>query len=73
MKLYKKVLKAFGGAGLYIDKCILRHLSIFPGDEVVIELVDDKVIITKPCIDYKKIKELLDATRKIKEWIWTKI
>lgn len=69
MKLYKKVLKAFGGAALYIDKCILKQLNIVPGDEVVIELCDDKVIITKPCIDAKKIKELLDANEKFKRRI----
>jgi antitoxin component of MazEF toxin-antitoxin module len=69
MKLYKKVLKAFGGAGLYIDKCILKHLGITAGDEVVIELVDDKVVITKPCIDAKKIKELLDANERSKRGI----
>ena len=67
MKLYKKILKAFGGAALYLDKCILKHLSIVPGDEIVIELVDDKVIITKPCIDAKRIKELLDANEKLKK------
>lgn len=65
MKLYKKILSAFGGAGLYIDKCILKHLSVVPGDEVVIELKDNQVIITKPIIDAKKIKEILDANEKL--------
>lgn len=62
MKLYKKILKAFGGAALYLDKSILKHLKVNAGDEVIIELVDDKVIITKPKIDVKMIKELLSAS-----------
>lgn len=64
MKLYKKVLKAFGGAALYLDKSILKHLKISSGDEVIIELVDDKVIITKPLVDVKTIEELLNASEK---------
>lgn len=62
-KIYKKILKAFGGAALYLDKSILKHLKVSTGDEVIIELVDDKVIITKPAIDIKKIKELFDASK----------
>lgn len=69
MKIYKKVLKAFGGAALYLDKIILKHLNISTYDEVVIELVDDKVIITKPTLDAKKIKELLDANEKFKRGV----
>lgn len=65
-KLYKKTLEAFGGAALYLDKCILNHLGIRPKDEVIIELQDNKVVITKPLIDAKTIKEILDANKKVK-------
>ena len=67
MKIYKNIQKAFGGAALYLDKTILKHLGVIAGDEVVIELVDDKVIISKPTLDAKKIKELLSASEKFKK------
>ena len=47
MKLYKKIMKSFGGAGLYMDKSMLNHLGVLPGDEVVIELKDDFIKIKK--------------------------
>ena len=64
MKIYKNILKAFGGAGLYIDKTMLNHLGVLIGDEVVIELKEDGLLIKKPEIDPNKIQELLDAKIK---------
>ena len=66
-KLYKKTLKSFGGGALYLDKCILEHLHIQPGDEVIIELEEGKVTVTKPLNDAKKIKEILDANGQFKK------
>lgn len=54
-------MKAFGGAGLYFDKTMLSHLGVLAGDEVVIELKDDCLIITKPELDLNKIQELINA------------
>ena len=64
MKIYKKIMKAFGGAGLYIDKTMLNHLGCLIGDEVVIELTEDGLHITKPTIDPARIQELLNAQTK---------
>lgn len=64
MKIYKKIIKAFGGAGLYFDKTMLSHLGVLTGEEVVIELKDDCLIIKKPELDLNKIQELLDAKIK---------
>ena len=69
MKLYKKILSAFGGAGLYLDKSILKALKVVPGDEIVIDVQDNKVTLTKSIIDADKIKELLDAAKKSEERI----
>ena len=44
MKLYKKIQKSFGGSAIYLDKSILNHLGVLNGDEVVLELIEDKVI-----------------------------
>ena len=64
MKLYKKIQKTFGkGSGLYMDKTMLNHLGILPGDEVVIELVDDCLIIRKSELDNERIQRLLDTNR----------
>ena len=60
MKLYKKIIKAFEGSALYLDKTILRHLNAVNGDELVIELKDDKVIITKSRLDNDKIQKILN-------------
>ena len=65
MKLYKKIIKAFGGSALYLDKTILRHLNAVNGDELVIELKDDKVIITKSRLDNDKIQKILNNM-----WYW---
>ena len=65
MKLYKKIQKAFGkGSGLYMDKTMLNHLGILPGDEVVIELVDDALVIRKSTLDNERIERLLKSVRK---------
>ena len=64
MKIYKNILKAFGGAGLYIDKTMLSHLGVLIGDEVVIEFKDDGILIKKPDLDASKIQELLDGKIK---------
>ena len=69
MKLYKKILKAFGGAALYLDKSILKALKVATGDEVIVEIQENRVIITKPILDANKIKELLDANEKSKKGI----
>lgn len=63
MKLYKKILQAFGGSALYLDKCILKALNIGPKDEVVIDVQPGIVTITKPTIDANKIKEILDKKK----------
>lgn len=60
MKLYKKILKSFGGSAIYLDKIILNHLGVMPGDELVLEIVDDKVIITKSNLNNEKIQKILD-------------
>lgn len=61
MKIYKNILKAFGGAGLYIDKTMLNHLGVLIGDEVTIELKEEGLLIRKPELDVNKVQELLDA------------
>lgn len=61
MKIYKKIIKAFGGAGLYMDKTMLSHLNVSTGDEVVIELKDGCIELRKPDLDLNKIQELLNA------------
>ena len=63
MKIYKKILRAFNGCALYLDKKILKALNVTAGDEVVIEVKEGEVIITKPTIDANKIKELLDKVK----------
>lgn len=60
MRIYKKIQKSFGGSALYLDKIILNHLGVLNGDEVVLELVDDKVIIKKSGLDNEKIQKLID-------------
>lgn len=60
MKLYKKIQKSFGGSALYLDKTILNHLGVLPGQELVLELIDDKVIITKSELDNERIQKLID-------------
>jgi antitoxin component of MazEF toxin-antitoxin module len=62
MKLYKKIMKAFGGSALYLDKTILNHLGVVHGDEVVLELTEDKVVITKSRLDNEAIQKLLDKS-----------
>ena len=57
-------MKAFGGAGLYMDKTMLNHLGVLAGDEVVIELKDDGLMIKKPDLDLNRIQELLNARTK---------
>jgi antitoxin component of MazEF toxin-antitoxin module len=61
MKLYKKIQKSFGGSALYLDKTILNHLGVLPGQELVLELIDDKVIITKSELDNERIQKLIDT------------
>ena len=63
MRIYKKIQKAFGGSALYLDKTILKHLRVVSGDELVLELVDDKVVITKSRLDNEQIQKLLDPNR----------
>ena len=65
MKLYKRIQKTFGkGSGLYMDKTMLNHLGVLPGDEVVIELVDDALVIRKSTLDNERIERLLKSARK---------
>lgn len=63
MKIFKKTIEAFGGCALYLDKKILKHLKIQPKDEVVIELVSDGVLITKPKMSIDTIQEILNANK----------
>lgn len=63
MKIYKKILRAFNGCALYLDKKILKALNVAARDEVVIEVREGEVIITKPSIDANKIKEMLDRVK----------
>lgn len=65
MKIYKKIIKAFGGSALYLDKTILRHLNATNGDELILELIDDKVVITKCALDNEKIQKLLEKWNNI--------
>lgn len=60
MKLYKRIQKSFGGSAIYLDKIILNHLGVLNGDELVLELKEDKVIITKSDLDNTKIQQLID-------------
>ena len=60
MRIYKKIQKSFGGSALYLDKIILNHLGVLNGDEEVLELVEDKVIIKKSGLDNEKIQKLID-------------
>jgi len=60
MKLYKKIQKSFGGSAIYLDKTILNHLGVLNGDEIVLELVEDKVIITKSKLNNDRIQEIID-------------
>jgi antitoxin component of MazEF toxin-antitoxin module len=64
MKIYKRIMKAFGGAGLYVDKTMLNHLGAMIGDEVIIELKDDCLIIKKSGMDLSKIQGIIDAKSK---------
>lgn len=65
MKLYKKIQKTFGkGSGLYMDKTMLSHLGVLPGDEVLIEFVDDGLLIKKSSLDNERIERLLKSVRK---------
>lgn len=60
MKLFKKIQKTFGdAAGLYFDKKMLNHLKVQPGDEVVIELINDTLIIKKSIVPNNLINEVL--------------
>lgn len=61
MKLYKKIQKSFGGSAIYLDKCILNHLGVLNGDEVVLELIEDKVIMKKSGLDNERIQKLIDT------------
>ena len=61
MKLYKKIQKSFGGSAIYLDKSILNHLGVLSGDEVVLELIEDKVIMKKSGLDNERIQKLIDT------------
>lgn len=61
MKLYKKIQKSFGGSAIYLDKSILNHLGVLNGDEVVLELIEDKVIMKKSGLDNERIQKLIDT------------
>lgn len=63
MKIFKKTIEAFGGCALYLDKKMLKHLKIRPKDEVVIELTDQGLLISKPKISIDDIQELLNANK----------
>lgn len=67
MKLYKKIQAAFGGAGLYLDKAMLRTINATVGDEVIISLEDDKLVISKAKISNTKIEELLNVNGNSKK------
>lgn len=60
---FKKILKAFGGHALYLDKYILSHLNICNGDEVCIELIEGGIKVTKANIDNDYIMELLNNAK----------
>lgn len=64
MKIYKKLQKAFGGSALYFDKTMTRHLQVFNGDEVIIEIKEvdgqPQLIITKSKLNNTRISEVLD-------------
>ena len=65
MKLYKKIQKAFGkGSGLYMDKTMLNHLGVLPGDEVLIEFTQDGLLIKKSNLDNERIERLLKSVKQ---------
>lgn len=68
MKLYKKLQKAFGGNGIYIDKTILNHLGLLQEDELVLDLTEINgepvIIMKKSKLDNTRLQELLDARKK---------
>lgn len=68
MKLYKKLQKAFGGNGIYIDKTILNHLALLQEDELVLDLTEINgepvIIMKKSKLDNTRLQELLDARKK---------
>jgi len=65
MRIYKRIQKTFGkGSGLYMDKTMLNHLGVLPGDEVVIEFTQDGLLIKKSGIDNERIQRLLDSNRE---------
>ena len=69
MKVYKKIQAAFGGAGLYLDKRMLRALDARCGDELVITIEEGKLVISKSKISNKQIEELLNADRNLKKGV----
>ena len=60
---FKHLLKAFGGAALYIDKQMLKHLQLSCGEEVQIEFKDGFIILSKPLITDTKVQELVQKAR----------
>lgn len=58
-QFFKKLINAFGGSALYLDKKILRHIGVNPKDEVVITLVDKVAVISKPLLSTQDIDRIL--------------
>lgn len=59
-QFFKRLLNAFGGTALYLDKKILQHIGVSPKDEVVITLVDNVAIISKPLLSTQEIDRILN-------------
>lgn len=62
---FKNVLKAFGGAGIYMDKQMLNHLQLSCGDEIKIELAENTIILSKPLLSECKVNELLQRAKRM--------
>lgn len=58
-KLFKKLIRSFGGYALYFSKSMLNHLDLNDKDEVKIEFIHGAIIITKSDLSDAKIEEMM--------------
>lgn len=60
---FKKLINAFGGVALYVDKQMLDYLHVKGGDEVRIDFKDGKVILSRPIISNERVNQLLQKAK----------
>ena len=60
---FKKLLSAFGGVALYIDRQMLEHLNLQSGEEIQIELKEHEIVLSKPFITNIEVDELLQKEK----------